>query len=110
MTKLNIKREEILAGYEAGPEAVITLINRILAENQKIVEQQATRINELEERVKSLEVTLNKNSTNSSKPPSTDSLAREKPNPKSSRIKTGKKVGGQPGHVCLLYTSPSPRD
>ncbi len=102
--KLNIKREEILAVYEAGPEAVITLINRIQAENQKIIEQQARRISELEERVKSLEVTLNKNSTNSSKPPSTDSFAREKPNPKSSRIKSGKKPGGQPGHVGKTLT------
>src|SRR5450756_464191 len=119
----NITREQILAVYDAGPEAVITLINRILAENQKIIEQQATRISELEERVKSLEVTLNKNSTNSSKPPSTDNFPREKPNPKSSRIKTGKKVGGQPGHVgktltlvdnpdktCLLYTSDAADD
>jgi transposase len=96
---LNISREEILAVYEAGSEAVITLINSIQIENQKIIEQQATTISELEERVKSLEVTLNKNSHNSSKPPSTDSLAREKPNPKSSRIKSGKKPGGQPGHV-----------
>jgi uncharacterized coiled-coil protein SlyX len=75
---LNISREEILAVYEAGSEAVITLINSIQIENQKIIEQQATTISELEERVKSLEVTLNKNSHNSSKPPSTDSLAREK--------------------------------
>jgi transposase len=96
---LNISREEILAVYEAGSEAVITLINSIQIENQKIIEQQATTISELEEKVKSLEVTLNKNSHNSSKPPSTDSLAREKPNPKSSRIKSGKKPGGQPGHV-----------
>lgn len=97
--KLNISREEILAVYKAGPEAVITLINSIQAENQKIIEQQATRISELEERVKSLEVTLNKNSHNSSKPPSTDNFAHEKPNPKSSRIKSGKKPGGQQGHV-----------
>jgi transposase len=96
---LNISREEILAVYEAGSEAVITLINSIQIENQEIIEQQATTISELEEKVKSLEVTLNKNSHNSSKPPSTDSLAREKPNPKSSRIKSGKKPGGQPGHV-----------
>jgi transposase len=68
---LNITREQILAVYEAGPEAVITLINSIQSENQKIVEQQAARISELEERVKSLEVTLNNNSSNSSKPPST---------------------------------------
>jgi len=102
--ELNITREEILAVYEAGPEAVITLINRIQSENQKIIEQQAARISELEERVKSLEITLNKNSRNSSKPPSTDSLAREKPNPKSSRIKSGKKPGGQPGHLGKTLT------
>ncbi len=101
---LKITREEILAVYEAGPEAVITLINRIQAENQKIIEQQAARISELEERVKSLEVMLNKNSSNSSKPPSTDSFAREKPNPKSSRIRSGKKPGGQPGHVGKTLT------
>ncbi|HYN44596.1 MAG TPA: IS66 family transposase, partial [Candidatus Limnocylindrales bacterium] len=57
---MNIKREEILAVYEAGPEAVITLINTIIAENQKIIEQQAIRISELEERVKYLEERLNK--------------------------------------------------
>jgi len=101
---LNITREEILTVYEAGPEAVITLINRIQTENRKIIEQQATRISELEEKVKSLEVTLNKNSHNSSKPPSTDNFAREKPNPKSSRIKSGKKPGGQPGHVGRTLT------
>lgn len=101
---LNITREEILAVYETGPEAVIALINRIQAENQKIIELQAARISELEERVKSLEVTLNKNSHNSSKPPSTDNFAHEKPNPKSSRIKSGKKVGGQPGHVGKTLT------
>ena len=102
--ELNITCEQILAVYEAGPEAVITLINSIQSDNQKIVEQQAARISELEERVKSLEITLNKNSSNSSKPPSTDTLAREKPNPKSSRIKSGKKVGGQPGHVGKTLT------
>ena len=67
--------------------------------NQKIIEQQAIRINELEERVKYLEERLNKNSRNSSKPPSTDNLASAKPNPKSQRIKSGKKPGGQEGHI-----------
>jgi transposase len=99
MVKMNIKREEILAVYEAGPEAVITLIYTIIAENQKIIEQQAIRISELEERVKYLEERLNKNSRNSSKPPSTDNLAPAKPNPKSQRIKSGKKPGGQAGHI-----------
>lgn len=82
-----MEREEILTIYEAGPEAVINLI-----------EQQAAIIGKLEERIKSLEERLNKNSRNSSKPPSTDAYATKKPKPKSRRIKSGKKVGGQKGH------------
>jgi transposase len=82
-----MEREEILTIYEAGPEAVIILINHL-----------TSRIVELEERVKSLEERLNKNSSNSSKPPSTDAYATKKPKPKSRRIKSGKKVGGQKGH------------
>jgi len=82
-----MEREEILTIYEAGPEAVIILINQL-----------TSRIAELEERVKSFEERLNKNSSNSSKPPSTDAYASKKPKPKSRRIKSGKKVGGQKGH------------
>lgn len=48
-------------------------------------------------RIKELEDQLNKNSQNSSKPPSTDSIY-EKPSPKSRRKKTTRKVGGQKGH------------
>lgn len=82
-----MEREEILAIYEAGPEAVINLIEQLLA-----------IIAELEERVKSLEEQLNKNSRNSSKPPSTDAYAKKKPKTKSRRVKSGKKAGGQKGH------------
>ena len=82
-----MEREEILAVCKAGSEAVINLI-----------EHQDAIIAKLEERVKSLEERLNKNSRNSSKPPSTDAYASKKPNPKSRRIKSGKKVGGQKGH------------
>lgn len=63
-----MEREEIIAIYESGPEAVINLI-----------EQQAATIAELEERVRSLEEQLNKNSRNSSKPPSTDAYANRRP-------------------------------
>ena len=82
-----MEREEILAIYEAGPDAVI-----------KLIMQQAATITKLEERIKSLEERLNKNSRNSSKPPSTDAYASKKPAPKSRRLKSGKKVGGQKGH------------
>jgi len=89
-----MERDEILAVYEAGPEAVIALVNNLCT----LIEQQAAQIARLEERIKTLEERLNKNSRNSSKPPSTDGYATKKPIPKSRRIKSGKKAGGQKGH------------
>jgi transposase len=50
----------------------------------------------LEARIHELEIRLSKNSSNSSKPPSSDGLKRK---PKSQRDKSGKKPGGQHGHV-----------
>jgi len=45
-----------------------------------------------------LEEQHNKNSRNSSKPPSTDAYANKKPRTKSRRVKSDKKAGGQKGH------------
>lgn len=56
----------------------------------EIVVEQAVRIDELEAQ-------LAKNSSNSSKPPSSDGL-KKPPQTKSSRKPSGKKTGGQPGH------------
>lgn len=50
----------------------------------------------LEARIHELEIRLSKNSSNSSKPPSSDGLKRK---PKSQRGKSGKKPGGQQGRV-----------
>lgn len=85
-----LSREEILSIYDRGPEAVIDLVESLYA----IIIHQANRIDELEERVRSLERQLNKNSRNSSKPPSTDIINK----PKRLRSKSDRPVGGQLGH------------
>jgi len=85
-----LSREDILAVYGEGPEVVVTLVQTLCLNNDK----QAARIAELEERVKSLEDKNNKNSRNSSKPPSTDAFQKIK----SQRRSSGKPVGGQKGH------------
>jgi len=60
----------------------------------EIVLKQSTRIAELETRILTLEARLNQNSKNSSKPPSQDSPFA----PRTTRPKTQRKSGGQPGH------------
>ena len=83
-----------------------------------IIAEQTEMICQLQETVKALEDRLNKNSSNSSKPPSTDGFTRpgdkkqekpsgedndEKPSPKSLRSSSGLKPGAQKGHkgFCL---------
>jgi transposase len=66
-----------------------------IAELEAVVEQQREQIAALLERVHELEARAAKDSHNSSKPPSSDGLARKT---KSLRRKSGKKPGGQVGH------------
>jgi len=87
---ISLSREDILALYEEGPEAVIAPMLALVS----IINKQAARIAELEERIKSLEDQINKNSRNSSKPPSTDTFQKIK----GQRKPSGKPVGGQKGH------------
>jgi transposase len=89
---IQIPREEILAVYAAGPEAVVAMVEGLVA-------QFNTRIAHLEGEVAQLRdevARLKRNSRNSSKPPSSDGY--QKPSPKSLRKRKGKKSGGQKGH------------
>jgi transposase len=79
-----ILREENAALKETA-KGLIASIKQI---NDKLVD--------LAEKNANLTETVKKNSSNSSKPPSSDGYM--KPAPKSLRKKTGKKVGGQQGH------------
>ena len=67
-----------------------------ISDLEKQVAMLSARIEQLLEENKELREKLNKNSRNSSKPPSSDGL--KKPSPTNLREKTGKKVGGQDGH------------
>jgi transposase/uncharacterized coiled-coil protein SlyX len=78
-------------------------VAKTLEEAQEIIEmlwklcgQMQAQIIRLESRVKELEAQVNKNSQNSSKPPSSDAF--KNPIPKNLREKSGKKPGGQWGH------------
>ena len=73
--------------------------------------RQAERIKQLEAEVAELKRRLGMNSTNSSKPPSSDSPFI-KPTPKSLRRRSGRRPGGQPGHpgsTLALVADPNER-
>src|SRR4051812_38355273 len=79
-----ITREEFQVLYDQGPDAVYAFIQSL----QATIEALSTRVKQLEDR-------LGKDSHNSSKPPSSDGLAKK---PKSLRSKSGRRSGGQHGH------------
>lgn len=85
-------REEILVVYDAGPDAVVSLVQSLIAPFE-------AQIQALNERVRQLETRLAKDSHNSHKPPSSDEPTFRRPRRKSLRKRSGKKPGGQPGHT-----------
>ncbi len=75
------------------------LIKQLLQQNETLsatVAAQTQLIAQLKQTIQELKEQLNKNSQNSSKPPSSDGF--KKPAPKSLRKPSGKKAGGQSGH------------
>jgi len=76
-------REALLSIARANPEALVDIILAL----QEQVQALSKRVTELEDR-------FNKNSRNSSKPPSSEGRVT----PKSLRKNTGRKPGGHPGH------------
>ena len=98
-------------GLDAVCDLVVALLNEQEARHQAEMAAMEARhqavVAKLEARIAELEKRLNKNSSNSSKPPSSDGLKRK---PKSLRpTHTGRKPGGQPGHTGqTLQPSPAP--
>jgi transposase/uncharacterized coiled-coil protein SlyX len=98
LSSFTMTHAEIQAVYDAGPAAVIALVETLLAtvaRQQALIEGQQAAITALTARLQHLENQLATRSHNSSKPPSSDGFAKKT---KSRREKSGKKPGGQPGH------------
>lgn len=103
-----LKRDEIKAIYDLGPDAIIDLVERLfhlIEQQQTVIQQQQTEIGSLTARVKELEDRLATNSRNSSKPPSSDGFSKQT---RSLRQASSRKSGAQTGHkgktLALLDT------
>ena len=83
---LDLSREQILKIYDQGPEAIVQLVLSM----QDMINELAAKAADQEERIKRLEAIINKDSHNSSKPPSTDS-------PYKNKTKSMRKKGGKAG-------------
>jgi len=91
-------RDEVLAVYQAGPDALVAWVEHLVGRHELQVANLTARIAQLEAR-------LNQDSHNSHQPPSRDGPAK-RPRPRSLRKRSGKPSGGQPGHPgvtrCLV--------
>lgn len=74
----------------------IDVLTAVITEQSRLISTQTETIKLLSEENARLKEQINKNSNNSSRPPSSDGF--NKPSPKSLRKPSGKKQGGQKGH------------
>jgi len=86
-----VEHAEAEAIYDQGREVVVAVLLR-MDEQVRRLEQRVAR---QDERIAQLERRLNRNSRNSSKPPSADPPSSP---PRPSKDPSGRKRGGQPGH------------
>lgn len=101
--------ESIIKSYNEGLNSIITLVkdlnnnftnqigsltSEITTLNHEIVDLKTVNL-EFSHRIAELEARLNKNSSNSSKPPSSDGYKKKIQN---NRVKNGRASGGQVGH------------
>ena len=83
--------------YEVLAALVVSLRGE-LAEAAGALGQARAELAEAREQIAELEARLKQNPRNSSRPPSSEGLAKPAPKPRSLRKKTGRKPGGQDGH------------
>src|SRR5450759_3858726 len=94
-------REELQRQVERQQREIEKLRKRVAERDQQIADAEK-QIAEGEKQIADLErqlATRQKNSTNSSKPPSSDGLAGAQRRRCSRRKKSGRKPGAQPGHM-----------
>jgi len=86
-----VDRVEAEAIYDAGREVVVEVLLRMDEQIRRLEERVARQ----DERIAQLERKLNRDSRNSSAPPSSDAPSRA---PRRGKDRSGRKRGGQPGH------------
>src|SRR5712692_8160843 len=91
-------RDQVREAYSRGPDAVVELVVRFVGELTTQIATLSAAVGALQAENAALRARLGTDSHNSSKPPSSDGPG-VKPHPRSQRVRTGRKPGGQPGHV-----------
>jgi len=91
-------RDWVREAYPQGPDAVVELVVRFVGELTAEIATLSAAVAALQAENAALRARLGTDSHNSGKPPSSDGPG-VKPHPRSQRVRTGRKPGGQPGHV-----------